>query len=107
MFDAPAPKFALSQANPAHTYAMLPLVFKTANVAGNTDFVDGLAPDVELGEDYSNLGVLGETNEPLLAAVLNEIFPTRSYTMPSYKKLKEISDSKEDSPLYQIMIAEQ
>ncbi|MEL6812982.1 MAG: S41 family peptidase, partial [Bacteroidota bacterium] len=34
--------------NPNHTYAMLPLVFQTANADGFTDFVDGLIPDIEL-----------------------------------------------------------
>lgn len=107
LFDAPAPNFDISQANPAHTYAMLPLVFKTVNVAGNTDFIDGLAPDVEIAEDYSNLGVLGDTNEPLLAAILNELFPTRFQWQPQPENLMEIGDSKATSPLYQLMIAEQ
>jgi len=38
LYDAPAPNFDRSQANPGHTYAMLPLVFKTANAAGYTDY---------------------------------------------------------------------
>jgi len=75
LYDAPAPNFSRSEANPAHTYAMLPLIFKTANASGFTDYVDGLVPDIELGEDYANLGVLGDVNEPLLAAALNNIFP--------------------------------
>jgi hypothetical protein len=54
---------------------MLPLIFKTANAAGNTDYVDGLFPDIELEIDYSNLGQLGNANEPLLAAALNNILP--------------------------------
>jgi carboxyl-terminal processing protease len=83
---------------------MLPLVFKTANVNGNTDYDDGLFPDVELAEDYSNLGVLGNENEPLLAAALNEIFPTRAKTNRDFKVLKEVSESKANSPVYQVMI---
>lgn len=104
LYDAPAPNFSRSQANPNHTYAMLPLVFKTANVNGNTDYDDGLFPDVELAEDYSNLGVLGNENEPLLAAALNEIFPTRAKTNRDFKVLKEVSESKAGSPVYQVMI---
>lgn len=104
LYDAPAPNFSRSQANPNHTYAMLPLVFKTANVNGNTDYDDGLFPDVELAEDYSNLGVLGNENEPLLAAALNEIFPTRAKTNRDFKVLKEVSESKANSPVYQVMI---
>jgi C-terminal processing protease CtpA/Prc len=75
LYDAPAPGFSRSEANPAHTYAMLPLIFKTANAAGNTDYVDGLLPDIELEIDFSNLGQLGDVNEPLLAAALNNILP--------------------------------
>ena len=63
LYDAPAPNFSKSQANPGHTYAMLPLVFKTSNSIGFTDYVDGLFPDIQLKEDYSNLGVLGSVEE--------------------------------------------
>jgi C-terminal processing protease CtpA/Prc len=106
LYDAPAPDFSRSQANPDHTYAMLPLVFKTANANGVTDFVDGLAPDVMLDEDYTNLGILGDPNEPLLAAALAEIFPSPSPVLPYQSGLEEISESKASSPLYQIMVAE-
>lgn len=106
LYDAPAPNFNRSQANPNHTYAMLPLVFKTANSVGFTDFVDGLIPDVRLREDYSNLGQLGDPNEPLLAAALNEIFPTNRPINLDFPVLEEISDSKATSPIDEIMVAE-
>lgn len=106
LYDAPAPGFSRNQANPNHTYAMLPLVFKTANAVGNTDYIDGLVPDIALDEDYSNLGTLGDPSEPLLAAALNDILtlpqPLRNMTNDS----EEISESKAISPLYQIMLAE-
>jgi len=76
LYDAPAPAFNRSQANPNHTYAMLPLVFKTANINGRTDFINGLEPDLAIGEDFANLGVLGDPSETLLAAALNLIVPT-------------------------------
>ena len=107
LYDAPAPDFSRAQANPDHTYAMLPLVFKTANANGFTDFIDGLPPDVLMEEDYANLGVLGDTSEPLLAAALAEIFPSPSPIFPHQSGLEEISESKASSPLYQIMVAEQ
>jgi C-terminal processing protease CtpA/Prc len=106
LYDAPAPGFSRSEANPDHTYAMLPLVFKTANANGNTDFVDGLMPDILIEEDYSNLGILGDVNEPLLAAALNDIFPAPRPTRQAFIKLEELSDSKASSPLNQRMIAE-
>ena len=106
LYDAPAPDFNRSQANSGHTYAMLPLVFKTANAAGYTDFIDGLFPDIEVAEDYSNLGALGNVNEPLLAAALNDIFPAPQPVSSNKMQLKEVSESKASAPLYQIMLAE-
>ncbi|MFT6689317.1 MAG: carboxyl-terminal processing protease [Saprospiraceae bacterium] len=106
LYDAPAPYFSRNEANTGHTYAMLPLVFKTVNAAGFTDYVDGLAPDVVVEENYSNLGVLGDVNEPLLAAALNEIFPSPMPQPRNNIQFEEISESKANSPLYQLMIAE-
>lgn len=106
LYDAPSPNFSRSQANPGHTYAMLPLVFKTANAAGFTDFDDGLVPNIELPEDFSNLGVLGDETEPLLAAALEDIFPGRSTVNRSFNWLEVVSESKAHSPVYQIMIAD-
>ena len=108
LYDAPAPGFRRSQANPNHTYAMLPLVFKTANASGNTDYVDGLTPDIAIDEDYANLGTLGDVNEPFLATALSEIVP--GFPKPASRNVfsdsEEISESKANSPLYQIMLAE-
>lgn len=107
LYDAPAPNFSRLEANTGHTYAMLPLVFKTVNSVGFTDFVDGLVPEVALEEDYSNLGTLGDINEPLLAAALNEIIPSPMPQERNNIQFEEISESKAYSPLYQLMIAEQ
>ncbi len=107
LYDAPAPGFSRSQVNPDHTYAMLPLVFKTANASGNTDYVNGLVPDIAIDEDYANLGMLGDLSEPFLATALNEIIPGfRHAPRPNNTDLEEISESKANSPLYQIMLAE-
>ncbi|WP_347374667.1 S41 family peptidase [Aequorivita sp. Q41] len=104
LYDAPAPVFSRQEANPTHYYAMLPLVFKTANVAGNTDFVDGLFPQINLKEDYFNLGQLGDENEPLLAAALFEIAGKPMPLHTNFKVLKEVSDSNVDSPINEKMI---
>jgi len=103
LYDAPAPNFSRSEANANHTYAMLPLVFKTANVAGFTDFVNGLIPDQEVAEDYSNLGVLGDPEEPLLAAALADITGLPQPAGDEGLRLQEISDSKVTQHLYQKM----
>ncbi len=106
LYDAPAPQFSRNEANPNHTYVMLPLVFKTANAAGNTDYNDGLFPQIPLQEDYFNLGQLGDENEPFLAAALFEIAGRPAPLKKNFKSLKEISNSKANSPLYEKMIGE-
>ncbi len=105
LFDAPAPSFSLSQANPTHTYAMLPLVFKTANASGTTDYVDGLFPDIELFEDYSNLGTLGDITEPLLAAALNDMFPGRFATPKKIIPFKIVNENAFTHPTETILLA--
>ncbi|WP_194852395.1 S41 family peptidase [Nonlabens antarcticus] len=65
--------FQKSGANTSHRYAMQPLVFKSLNSVGKTDYFDGLVPDIEQREDFGNLGVLGDPSEPLLSLCLNEI----------------------------------
>ncbi len=92
LFDAD--DFSLANAEPTHTYAMLPLIYKSANANGVTDYVDGLAPTIELPEDFTNLGILGEVTEPLLAAALNEMFPGRFMVNKIVKGMKTINDSK-------------
>ena len=102
LYDAPAPNFNRSQANINHSYAMLPLVFKTANAAGNTDYIDGLIPDIEQKENYANLGQLGTLTEPLLAETLNQIFPGLNPTT-LFDGLTEIGDSNTTNILEGIM----
>jgi C-terminal processing protease CtpA/Prc len=103
LYDAPAPNFSRSQANPDHTYAMLPLVFKLVNSAGVTDFDNGLTPDVDFPEDYSNLGVLGDPSEPLLAKALEEITGVPAPVREPALSRKTIWDSKSGSAAYQLM----
>ncbi len=104
LYDAPAPNFSRQEANPSHNYAMLPLVFKTSNAAGNTDYGDGLFPQIALKENYFNLGQLGDENEPLLAAALFEIVGRPLPVKKDFKSLKELSDSNANSPIYGKMI---
>lgn len=68
-----SPNFARSGANPNHTYAMQPLVAISVNKNDGQVPPTGLVPDIELEEDITNLGVLGNSNEPLLDRALMEI----------------------------------
>lgn len=71
-----APDFNEKDANPDHTYALQPLVFTSANVNGETGYMDGLPPNIELTEDLGNMGELGDLQEPLLKRALDEILGT-------------------------------
>lgn len=59
--------------NKNHTYALQPLVLKSANALGKSDYVDGLKPDYEMSENINDLGTLGDPEEPFLKAALNHI----------------------------------
>lgn len=64
--------------NPNHTYAMQPLVLEISNKNG-VNYPNGIVPasadfpGISQGEDFSNLGVLGEKSDPLLNAALNYV----------------------------------
>lgn len=87
-----SPDFKRRGANPGHTYAIQPLVYKSANAAGVTDYLNGLNPDVPIREDLGNLGVIGDPDEPLLNAALNHIegrMPTRKAASRFYELVGE------------------
>lgn len=93
--------FGRDGANPSHTYAMQPLIFKSLNKVGTTDYFNGLTPDIELKESYLNLGVLGDVNETLLAAALADIETTgkaASFKTKPSPNLKLIKDSNSFIP---------
>lgn len=63
LYDSP---FYLREgANPNHTWAMQPLALEIQNSLGN-NAPEGISPDILLPEDKSNMGVIGDINEPLL-----------------------------------------
>ena len=68
-----SPTFGSIDRNPNHKYAIQPLIFKSANADGVTDYVDGLEPDIMIKEYVNSYGTLGEKDEPLLAAALAKI----------------------------------
>ena len=59
--------------NPNHKYAMQPIVVKYANSVGDSDYVNGLAPNIEADEDIANLLPFGDPNEALLSVVLADM----------------------------------
>lgn len=103
-----SPNFRRSGANTGHTYAVQPLIYKTVNAAGVTDYVDGLAPDFFIRENVRHLGILGDPEEPLLAAALATI----QGITPQQAKLKEdtfisVGESGMFDLMYQKMYTEE
>lgn len=106
LYDAPAPNFARSQANPTHRYVMLPLVLRSVNANGLTDYFDGFTPDIEIAETFENLGQLGFPGEPLLDIAIEEITSTRSSRNVNITPDTMRFESDQISPVYQRMFLE-
>lgn len=69
--------------NRNHTWAMQPIVFKTTNSVGFSDYVDGFSPDVFLVENFTDLLPFGDEDDPLLKTALNLI---EGISPPAYHK---------------------
>jgi carboxyl-terminal processing protease len=90
-----------------HTYALQPLILKSVNANGFTDYVDGLTPTIEVNEDYSNLGELGDPNESLLKAAIDDILGNgRPSGRTQPLEIKNIGESKMYNATYQRMYVE-
>lgn len=97
--------FSKENVNPTHTYAMQPLVFKSVNSKGVTDYSEGLIPDFELKENIADLGVLGNENEPLLAKAIAQITGKTFFksTAVPIIALPEVANSKSTLPFSDTM----
>ena len=86
--------------NPLNHWAIQPLVGRNENADGFSDYTAGFDPDIELPEDVTNYGVLGDENEPLLARAIQEItgvVAKRDFTVISPTDL--MTSSKMFTPL--------
>ena len=89
--------FLRTGANQNHFYAMQPIVLQEVNKLGENNNNTGFDPNIPLAEDYGNLGVLGDEDEPLLEAALNDILgmSTPVKRKSFFSGLKEIGHSEE------------
>lgn len=98
--------FRRSGATINHSYALQPLVLKTANANGVTDYFNGLEPNIELFENFTNLGVLGNQNEPLFNRALEEmglnLGDGRPISIQNFS-VELLYESQSDSPTFQRM----
>ena len=79
-----------------NTWAIQPLLGRNENADGFSNYTSGLIPDETLKEDPSNMGILGQADEPLLALALQMITGTgtakKAYADAT--KLDLVTDSK-------------
>ena len=87
-----SPNYGREGANPNHTFAIQPIVLEIKNKLGQNNHT-GLIPDIIQGEDYANLGNLGDVNETLFAKAIDEILSTRK-TSENNKILPLIDDNQ-------------
>ena len=98
--------------NPDHSYAISPITFRVANSEGFSDYANGLKPSdgFELTEDVLNMGVLGDSNEPLLALALNDIIGNSArlpIITPKYPIENIIEDPKSQKSSFLFMLNEE
>jgi C-terminal processing protease CtpA/Prc len=87
--------------NPNHKWAMQPIVVKYANSRDESDYVNGLTPNIISEEDFANLLPFGDPNETLLSVVLSDIkgIPVTGMVLKSAKMgLRKVSDSRDFKP---------
>ncbi|MFK5878769.1 MAG: S41 family peptidase [Flavobacteriaceae bacterium] len=81
--------------NPSHTWAMQPIVLEIQNMVGENS-PEGFVPRILFPEDFGNLGLIGEVDEPLLERAIsfittgNRIVPSSNENILS----REFSGSK-------------
>lgn len=97
--------------NPDHNYALQPLIVKYANKLNESDFVNGLIPDYKASEDLGNMGILGDSTEPLLKAAINVVLdkapePATAMQKKMEQEFKFIWESDMFKPNYQRMYIE-
>ncbi len=98
LYDSPT--FGKSDVNPSHKYAMQPIVLKIVNKNNIGDYTAGIMPTTLLPENFNNLGVLGNADEPLLNAAINQIIASGKMLpqVPSHIE-QDFTDAKAINPL--------
>lgn len=97
-----SPNFQRQNASTKHTYAIQPIILKTKNKNGVSDYVNGLTPDFEFKENIRNYGVLGDPSEPLLNAALNLIQGNR-VSVPDFQTYEFVGEDNMKNLNYQRM----
>tara|TARA_R110002073_G_scaffold72537_1_gene177334 strand:+ start:329513 stop:331000 length:1488 start_codon:yes stop_codon:yes gene_type:complete len=107
LYDSPSKLYAdESSANPNHKYALQPIVFQIYNKNGESDYIQGFEPDIEVHEYETWYDILpfGDENELLLKTALDQIrgVATKSF-VSKFKNTKAMDDSKFENKSEQVM----
>ena len=78
-----SPNLGRENANPGHTYALLPLIAITVNKNDEIVPPSGILPTVNLLESPAYYGTIGDAEEPLLKAALQDIQGSNRLSSPS------------------------
>ncbi|WKK64555.1 S41 family peptidase [Lutimonas zeaxanthinifaciens] len=77
LYDTPEIRDYLGEeyANPAHKYAMQPICIQVFNKDGQSDYIQGFEPDIEIDDslNWNEILPFGDRNETLLKAALDDI----------------------------------
>lgn len=99
--------FTRANVQPGHNYAMQPLILKTINADGYTDYHQGLTPNIMQKEDLANLGQLGNPSENLLQLAIQSITGNEDFAKPQEEpqllNYSQIGDNAMNNLLYQQM----
>lgn len=85
----------------AHKWAIQPITLKISNSQGESDYFDGLLPDVPIEEDFRELLPLGDVNEALLAATIDYILGSSKSSIRQEEEpldYRVIADSRDFKP---------
>ncbi len=89
--------------NPRHKWAMQPVVLKIANSEDFSDFTNGLAPDIEAREYAVDLLPLGDPDEDMLKACLDDIRGVKSASVIRKLPFRSFKSTNDISPLGRMM----
>ena len=88
--------------NTNHTWAMQPIVLEIVNSNGENK-PEGFTPEVELDENPGDMGILGETSDPLLARTIQYIITGSRGATSTFNYQKDVWNSAMLTPDYQNM----
>jgi len=90
----PEDLYSTTYADEINNWGLQPIVLRYANAYGVTDFKDGFAPDIQADDDLFDTYPLGDMNDPLFAAAIEDITGT--------PVVSAIKSARQTHPAYRI-----